>query len=177
MSLQENSGVSAEVTSGDTILHVTMTQPWPVPPPARTRTWPLAILAILAVAVATAALVVSLTRSGTGSNVTYTAAQKNAAKVHLCERYRLAYDAAYTETNGSDIALARISATNAALILESAASDPALSDKYRNAALALATSYQTMTAEGSRGADDPQFKNSISDVNAKIHALEDLCGD
>lgn len=159
------------------IRKMTMTQPWPVPPPPRARTWPIAVLALVAVGLAAVSLVMSVTRSGPGSSIVYTDAQKNAAQANLCERFKLADDAAGTETNGSDIALARISATNAAVILESAASDPALNDKYRSAALALASSYQTMTAEGSRGADDTRFRASIDAVNAKTQILRDLCRD
>lgn len=173
-----NTDVSEESAPGDTIRDVTMTQPWPAPPaPVRSRNWLTATLAAVAVVLAAAALIVALTHSGSGSNPTYTAAQRAEAKTQLCERYRLAADAAYVETNGSDVALARISATNASVILESAASDAALSAEYRNAALALASAYQTMTAAGSRGSDDTQFKASIDDVNVKNRALKELCGD
>jgi hypothetical protein len=173
-----NDDVSEESALGDTIRDVTMTQPWPAPPaPVRSRNWLTATLAAVAVVLAAAALIVALTRSGSGSAPTYTSAQKDEAKANLCERYKLAADAAYVETNGSDVALARISATNASVILESAASNPALSAEYRNAALALASSYQTMTAAGSRGSDDTQFKASIDDVNVKNRALKELCGD
>jgi hypothetical protein len=154
-----------------------MSQPWQVPPPVRARTWPVAILAVLAVALATASLVVALTRSGPGSTPAYTPPQRAAAKTKLCEQYQLADDAASVETNGSDVALARVSAINAAAILEVAAADPALSDEYRSAALALATAYRSTTAEGSRGVDDPRFKRSLDDLVAKNQALRDLCGD
>lgn len=154
-----------------------MTQPWPVPPPARTRTWPLAVLALLAVALSTVAVIVSVVRPGSSSGISYTREQTNAAKANLCERFKLADEAASIETNGSDIALARMSATNAAVILEAAASDPALNDQYRSAAVALASSYETMTASGSKGTDDAHFRASIDDVNAKTQILQELCGD
>lgn len=154
-----------------------MTQPWPGPPPTRARTWPIVILTLVAVLLAAAALIVAVTRPDTGSTTSYTAAQKTDAKTKLCEQYKLADDAASVETNGSNIALARISATNAASILEVAAADPALSDEYRSAALALASSYRTTTAEGTRGAEDPRFKRSLDDLVTKNQVLRDLCRD
>ncbi len=153
-----------------------MTQPWPVPSPPRARTWPIAALAILAVALATVSLVVALTRPRPGSAADYSPTQRAAAKSNLCEQYQLADDAASVETNGSDVALARVSAINAAEILQVAAADPALSDEYRSAALALASSYRSTTAEGSRGVDDPRFKRALDDLVAKNQALRDLCG-
>jgi hypothetical protein len=148
-----------------------------MPPPPRAGIWPIAVLALVALGLATVCLVVSVTRAESGSSTSYTGTQKNAAQANLCERFKLAADAAGIETNGSDIALARISATNAAVILESTVSGPALNDKYRSAALALASSYQTMTAEGSRCADETRFRASIDAVNARTQTLRDLCRD
>jgi hypothetical protein len=177
-SCSRDNDVSEESALGDTIRDVTMTQPWPAPPaPVRSRNWLTATLAGVAVVLAAAALIVAFTRSGSGSDPTYTAAQKTEAQTQLCERYRLAVDAAYVETNGSDVALARISATNASVILEAAASNPALSAEYRKTALALASAYQTMTATSSRGSNDTQFNAAVDDVNVKNRALRDLCGD
>lgn len=175
--LQENTGVSADAASGDTIRDVTMTQPWPIPSPPRARTWPIAMLALVAAAVAAAALVVALTRPGPGSTPTYTPSERATAKTDLCEQYQLADDAASVETNGSDVALARVSAINAAAILQVAAADPAVGDEYRGAALALASSYRSTTAEGTRGVDNSRFKRALDDLVAKNQALRDLCGD
>lgn len=161
----------------DTIRNVTMSQPWQVPPPVRARTWPIAILAVLAVALATASLVVALTRSGPGSTPAYTPAQRAAAKTKFCEQYKLADDAASVETRGTDMALARIASINAAAILEVAAADPALNADYHRAALALAASYRTMTADATWGAENSRFKSSVNDLVAKNQALRDLCGD
>ena len=170
-------GVSEETPLGATIRDVTMTQPWPVPPPVRARNWPAIAIAVLALAVGVVALVLELTRSGAGSSPTYTAAERAEAKTNLCEQYKIASDASYIESNGSDVALARISALNAATILEAAASNNALDPEYRSSALSLAASYQAMVAAGSNGSDDPHFLSAVDDVNAKNHTMKGLCGD
>lgn len=157
-----------------------MTQPWPAPVPLRARVWPVAALAILAVFFAAAALTVTLGRSGPSSSPTYTAAQRSAAKAQLCEQYKLAAHAMHIETTGpdSDIALARISMVNGALILETAASNPAIDSKYRDAAHALAISYQTMAAMGTKNMSTPeQWQSTVDNTNAKTEVMEGLCGD
>jgi hypothetical protein len=154
-----------------------MTRPGQVPPSLRARTWPIAILAVLAVALATASLVVALTRSRPGSTPVYTPAQRAAAKTKFCEQDKLADDAASVETRGTDMALARIASISAAAILEVAAADPALNADYPRAALALAASYRTMTADATWRAENSQFKSSVNDLVAKNQALRDLCGD
>lgn len=168
-------GVSADTALGDTIRDVTMTQPSPAPPPARTRTWPIAALAILAVVLAAAALIVALTRSEAGSSPTY----KAEAKEGLCNQYKLASQAVGIETNATDnVALARISDTNGAVILWAASIDPALGSKYRNAAQDLALAYQTVVAiSSSKAVDDPQFRATIDDSYAKGRVMRGLCGD
>lgn len=65
---------------------------------------------------------------------------------------------------------------NGALILESAAADPALAANYRDAARALADAYQTMAATGSLG-DDEKFKATVDATNARVGAMKNLCGD
>lgn len=65
---------------------------------------------------------------------------------------------------------------NGALILESAAADPALATNFRDAARALADSYQTMAATGSLG-DNEKYKATVDATNAKVGAMNDLCGD
>lgn len=175
-----NDDVSEESPPGDTIRDVTMTQPWPAPPaPVRSRNWLTATLAAVAIVLAAAALIVALTRSGSGSTPTYTTAQKGEAKTQLCDQYLLAAHAMSIETlPDGDIALARISMTNGALILDTAAADPALESKYRDAARALARSYQTMAAKGTHGMSTPdQWQAAVDDTNAKDRAMKDLCGD
>ncbi|WP_058012276.1 hypothetical protein, partial [Mycobacterium tuberculosis] len=72
----------------------------------------------------------------TTSVPTYTAAQTAAAQRQLCDTYKLVAHAVPVDTNGSDKALARITLTNAAAILDNAAADPALDAKHRDAARA-----------------------------------------
>lgn len=65
---------------------------------------------------------------------------------------------------------------NGALILESAAAEPALATDFRDAARALADAYQTMAATGSLG-DNEKYKATVDATNAKVGAMNDLCGD
>lgn len=174
-----NAGVSADAALGDTIRGVTMTQPWPAPAPARTRTWPIAALAIMAVVLAAAALIVALTRSGSSSGPTYTAAQKAAATTKLCDQYKLASRALHIETTTPDnTALARIAMSNGALMLETSAANPALDPRYRDAAQALAAAYQTTAAIGTTGmATREQYLASVDDSNVKDAAMKAFCSD
>ena len=57
---------------------------------------------------------------------TYTAAETAAAQRQLCDTYTLAARAVQIDTNGTDKALARIALTNAAVMLDNAAANPAL---------------------------------------------------
>lgn len=172
--------VSEDSALGDTIRGVTMTQPWPAPPaPVRSRNWLTVTLAAVALVLAAAALIVALTRSGSESGPTYTAAQKAEAKTKLCDQYLLAAHAMSIETApDGDVALARISMANGALILSTAAADPALESKYRDAARALARSYQTMAAKGTHGmSTTDQWQAAVDDTNAKTKVMKELCGD
>jgi len=158
---------------------MTTTPPWPTPPlHARTRIWPVAVLAILALVLASAAVVIALTRSGGGSSINYTAAQTAGAKANLCDRYRIAADAVRTETYVADnVALSRISTLNGAVMLQMAATDPALGSEYRDLAISLATALQNQTAFGSSGKDDPRFQSAVEDTNTQADKLKSLCGD
>ncbi|WP_241178718.1 hypothetical protein [Mycobacterium sp. P7213] len=123
--------------------------------------------------------IISLTRSADASAPHYTAAQQADAKKRLCDSYRLAAHAEHIETNTPDnVALGRLSATNGALILETAAADPALDPKYRDAARALALTYQTLVAvaTGKEGGD-PELEAVVSETNANARAMQELCGD
>lgn len=148
-------------------------------PAVYARKWPTIALAILVIALAAVALIMGLTRSRSGSNPTYSAAQKAEAKAQLCDQYLLAAHAMSIETlPDGDIALARISMTNGALILDTAAAEPALESKYRDAARALARSYQTMAAKGTHGMSTPdQWQAAVDDTNVKDRVMKDLCGD
>lgn len=122
--------------------------------------------------------IISLTRSADGSTPRYTAAQQADAKKRLCDSYKLAAHAEHIETNTpNNFALARLSATNGALILETAATDPALDPQYRDAARDLALTYQTLVAVATgREGDDPELAAVIADANAKDRVLIALCG-
>lgn len=137
-----------------------------------------AIAALLSVAALIVAII-SLTRSADASTPHYTAAQQADAKKRLCDSYRLAAHAEHVETNTPDnVALARLSATNGALILETAAADPALDPQYRDAARALALTYQTVVALSTgRAGDDPELGAAIDDANARDRDLIGLCGE
>ena len=90
---------------------------------------------------------------------THSAAETAAAQRQLCDTYTLAARAVQVDTNGSDRALARIALTNAAVMLDKAAADPALDAKHRDAARALATAYLMDTAKSSNDvATDAEFQ-------------------
>lgn len=156
--------------------------PWPPPPtvhPYGRLPVALAGLAALLSIAAAVIAIVALTRSTTSSPA-YTAVETSAANTRLCDEYKLASQVVHMETTGpdGDPALARIANTNGALMLETAASDPAVDTKLRDAARALAASYQTVTAMGTKGQSDTQlFWAALDDSNAKNREMRGLCGD
>jgi hypothetical protein len=156
------------------------TPAYPTHPAPRSRSWPAIALAAIAVAVAVAALIVALTRStpaaplATTTMPSYTPAETAAAQRQLCDTYKLAAHAVQVETNGSDKALARIALTNAAAMLEDAATDPALDAKRRDAGRALATAYRNTTAMGSV-ATDAEYRTALDDIIAKDAAMRQVC--
>ncbi len=172
--------MSILTSNGVTIPRVSMPPSWPTPQQRPPR-WPLVVLTVgmfTSTALSAGALAVALTRRAAPEPTHYTAAQQSEAAVRLCERYRLASTAVNIETNGPDVALARISATNGAVILEMAAADPALDAKYRDAALALAHTYEDLTAVGTKKPpDDPDGQKTIDDSNAKYRVMRSLCGE
>ncbi|BBZ25016.1 hypothetical protein MHIB_34340 [Mycolicibacter hiberniae] len=147
-------------------------------PPARAGR-PAIALAALAVLISATALMVALTRPSEGAERPFTATQRADAKDHLCRSYRLAAHAEHIETNMPDnAALGRLSATNGALILQTAAADPAVETKYRDAARNLALSYQKLVAIATgRNANDPEITDAIADANAKDRVMVELCGE
>lgn len=119
--------------------------------------------------------VLALVRPSPGP--TYTAVEKAAAHEQLCDKYELASRAAYIKTApDGDTALARISMINGALMLETAAADPALAAKDRDATRALAAAYQNMAATGSL-ADAAKYQTATETTNAKVGTMEELCGE
>jgi len=123
--------------------------------------------------------IISLTRSADTSTPHYRAAQQADAKKNLCAQYKLAANAENIETNTpNNFALARLSATNGAVILATAAADPALDPKYRDAARALALSYQNLVAIATgKDGGDPELEKVITDTNANVRAMQGICSD
>jgi hypothetical protein len=110
------------------------------------------------------------------STPSYTAAQIASAQQRLCGTYTLAAHAVAADTNGDDKALARIADTNAAVLLDDAANDPALDANVRAAAKALASAYATAVAKGSATvATDAEWRAALADINAKDGVLRKLC--
>ncbi|ORW89213.1 hypothetical protein AWC28_20990 [Mycolicibacter terrae] len=136
----------------------------------------MALTTLLSAAALTTALL-ALTKSATAS--TYTAAQRAAAKTTMCDRYKLAARSVGIETKIPDnTALARISLTNGAVMLETAAMDPALDTDARTDVRALALAYQDLTVMGTNGvAGEAQFQAAMDAVNDKDRVMKELCGD
>lgn len=153
--------------------------PAPVPVPYRPRRglYTLLVVGVIAnAALSAVALVMGLTPSSSNSIPTYTAAQGATAKTQLCSSYRLAANAVYVETTTGSVALSRISVTNGSLILETAAANPALDGRFRDAALALASAYRTLTLKGTVGmADNTESRAVFDDATDKNQVLKDLC--
>ncbi|WP_031681085.1 hypothetical protein [Mycobacterium tuberculosis] len=172
---------AANRRSADTICGVTAPAPLPIP---RTRSWPAIVVAAIAAVVAVAALIVALTNArpaatpATTSVPTYTAAQTAAAQRQLCDTYKLVAHAVPVDTNGSNPAFARIALTNAAAMLDSVETDPALDGRHRDAARALAAAYRTLTAKSSSDAfAEVEYRAALGDVNAKEAAMNEVCAD
>lgn len=81
-----------------------------------------------------------------------------------------------TNVPDGDVAVARLSLTNGALMLHTAAADPALDTKYRDAARALANAYQTQSAKGITATPE-QYRAAMADTNSKTLVMIGLCGD
>lgn len=160
-----------------TIRNVTMAPP--AASTAQPRRSPAVALATLAAFLGVVSLIlaiVALTRPPAGP--TYSAAQRTAAKTDLCARFEPAMGAIHIETNGPDAGLGRIALLNGAVILESAAANPALDPTYRDAAHAVTLAYQNLVVVSSSGkAGDPKFDAVVNNANAKERALKELCGD
>lgn len=155
------------------------TPPWPTP--TRPRTWPAATLAAAALVLAAAALIVTLTRPAPSpsrpTTPTYSAAETADAQQRLCDAYRLAASEVEADTTGgADKAIARIATTNAAIMLDAAATTSALDPKLRGAAQALAAAYARVTATGSGAvATDQEYHEALSDSAMKAKTLGGLC--
>jgi hypothetical protein len=97
---------------------------------------------------------------------TFTAEQVANAKKNLCTMYQVAARSVKQDTNATDVALARISTTNAAGILEAAADNPALEQSDRDTAHNLAAAYRNAVAISSVfDKTSSVLQQSIDDVN------------
>lgn len=150
-------------------------------PASRSRPW-LAVAVALTAAIAIAALIMASTRSTSPSAPTTTTAPTHSqaeiagAKQQLCDMYQLAAKAVQVDTAGTDKALARIATTNGALMLDVAASNPALDANYREPARALEAAYLTVTAKSSYGvASEADFQSALDNVIAKDAAMKKVC--
>lgn len=140
--------------------------------------------------IAVAALVVGIiglarpTSTTGGSPATTTSApvpgfapdQVASAKKNLCTVYQVAAKSVREDTNSTDIAIARVSLTNAAGMLDAAADNPALGGGERDAARTLASSYRTVVAIASVfDKASPVLQSSLDDANRADAAMAALC--
>lgn len=144
--------------------------------------WPAIALAAIASVLAIVALVVCLTRPAFSATRTtshrYSGAETATAQRQLCDSYKLAARAVEVDTGGNDRALARIATTNGAVMLDNAAANPALNLKDREAALALAAAYGTLTAMSNNVvATDSQYQVALDDITAKNAVMKSMCAD
>lgn len=159
--------------------------------PQRWSTWRLAAALAAIGLIAVAALIVGVidltrTTSTTSGEVhapvskiappTYTAEQVARAMKDLCSAYDVAARSVKADTNNSDTAIARISLTNAAGMLDAAAENPALRSNARDAARALAAAYRTTNAVSSvSDKASPLFQMTIDDANRADAVMAAAC--
>ena len=161
--------------TGSKINDVTTTHPWVSPhsPIAPKRT--AILLNALATVFAAAALTLTLTHAEE-KTPTYTAAKKAQAKKEFCDEFELAMSSVRVETNApNNIALARISLLNGALIIDNGSKSPGLDAEIREAAHAVALAFLQQNVLGTLGKEDPRFQASIDNSNDKVDALQQLC--
>lgn len=165
------------------------TPTYPGQPASRSRPWLATALVVIGL-IAVASLVVSLfgltrpTSSGTSKastpsagSPTFTPEQVASAKKELCSAYQLAAHSVNVDTHSSDTALARISLTNGAGMLDAAAANPALSANDRDAARALASAYRTSNAVSSDTTDvmSPLYQRTLDDIARANAAMAAIC--
>lgn len=152
---------------------------WPAPPNTQPRRRSALVLAALGALLGTASMILAIVAfTRPPASPTYSAAQRTAAKTDLCGRFKPAMDAVHIETNGPDAGLGRTALVNGALILEDAASNPALNPNLRDAAKAVVLAYENLVVESSLSSvGKSPFDTAVDTVNAKERALKDLCGD
>ncbi len=112
----------------------------------------------------------------TATAPSFTAEQVAAAKKNLCDIYQAASRSVEVDTNGREVALARISLTNGAGMLEVAADNAALGGREREAARTLASAYRTVVAVGSVfDKETPVGRTSLDDANRADAAMAAMC--
>jgi hypothetical protein len=145
----------------------------------------LAVVGLIAVA-ALVVGIIALTRPTSSSagkaptaatpSPTFTPDQVASAKKELCTAYQLASKSVNQDTNGGDIALARISLTNGGAMLDAATEDPALGQSDRDAARNLANAYQSAVAISSVfDKTSAIFRQSIDEINRLDGAMGTVC--
>jgi hypothetical protein len=164
---------------------------WTPPPDAPSRqgsSGGIAIALVVIGLIAVAALVVGiidLTRpTSSGASVastapgtpTFTPDQVASAKKELCSTYQVAARSVDADTHSSDKALARISLTNAAGMINAAAANPALNANDRDAARALASAYWVTNAVSSvTDAASPLYQTTLDDAKRAADAMAAVC--
>jgi hypothetical protein len=107
---------------------------------------------------------------------TFTPDQVASAKKNLCSVYQVASRSVNADTNGTDIAIARISLTNAAGMLDMAADNLALGQSERDAARTLASAYHTYVAAASVfDKTSAIMQNALDDANRADGAMAAIC--
>lgn len=145
----------------------------------------MAVIGLIAVA-ALVLGIVDLTRpdstgAGTAATAaspspTFTSEQVASAKKNLCTMYQLASKSVNQDTNGGDMAIARISLTNSGAMLDAAAENPALAQSDRDAARNLAAAYQSAVAISSVfDKTSSVFRQSIDDINRLDGVMAAAC--
>lgn len=151
--------------------------------------WLAAVALIVTGLIATAALVVGIialtrpTSNAAGKSSTsatpaptFTPDQVASAKKNLCAVYQVAARSVSADTNGTDVAIARVSLTNAAGMLDTAADNPALGREERDAARRLASAYHTYVAIASvSDKTSPLMQNALDEANHADTAMANLC--
>jgi hypothetical protein len=151
--------------------------------PASNGRFVLALVVIGLIAVAALVVgIVDLARpnsSGNGKALTaptFTAEQVANAKKNLCSSYQVAARSVKEDTNGTDVALARISLTNSAGMLDEAADNPAVAQSERDAARNLADAYRNAVAIASAfDKNSSVFQQALDDVNRLDGVMATAC--
>jgi hypothetical protein len=106
----------------------------------------------------------------------FTPEQVASAKKNLCSAYQVAARSVKEDTNSSDVAIARVSTTNAAGMLEVASNNPALSTTERDAAQKLASAYRNVVAISSAfNNTSPVFLGSVDEANRADAVMAGIC--